>query len=131
MVIKDQIFVIFEPNQTLKIWPYCPSNGASLAIFALNFLSDVFTTTIFALKGNVHVKYEKNLLIMSIYLLFFATLDLIWLRFCPKTTPTLIFFAVFQWNMLGDAINIQNSKDTINPLQLLVEKCQFFHQNYQ
>ena len=39
---------------------------------------------------------------------FFTTLDLIWLKFCPKTTPTLDFSADFQWNMLKDSININN-----------------------
>ena len=34
--------------------------------------------------------------------------DLIWPKFCPRTSPTLIFFAGFQWNMLGDLININN-----------------------
>ena len=28
--------------------------------------------------------------------------------FAPKTTPTLLFFADFQWNMLGHSININN-----------------------
>ena len=32
---------------------------------------------------------------------FFITLDIIWPRFCPKITPNLIFFAGFQWSMLG------------------------------
>ena len=39
---------------------------------------------------------------------FLTTLDLIWLKFCPKTTPTLDFSADFQWNMLKDSININN-----------------------
>ena len=61
-----------------------------------------------ALKCIPRAKYEKNLLIMPISLLFFTTLDLIWLKCFPKTTPILIFFAGFQWNMLGDSININN-----------------------
>ena len=39
---------------------------------------------------------------------FLATLDLTWLKFCPKTTPILDFSADFQWNMLKDSININN-----------------------
>ena len=42
------------------------------------------------------------------FFFFFTTLDLIWLKFCPKTTPTLDFSADFQWNMLKDSININN-----------------------
>ena len=39
---------------------------------------------------------------------YFATLlDLIRPKFCTKTTPTLIFVASFQWNMLP-SININN-----------------------
>ena len=41
-------------------------------------------------------------------------------RITPKTD---IFDAVYPITMLF--------KDTINPLQLLVEKCKFFSQNYQ
>ena len=39
---------------------------------------------------------------------FFTTLDLIWSKFFLKTTPTLISFARFQWNMLGNSIDIKN-----------------------
>ena len=39
---------------------------------------------------------------------FFTTLDLILPKFCAKTTPTLVFFAGFQWNMLEDSINVNN-----------------------
>ena len=63
---------------------------------------------LFALKGTPHVKYEKNLLIVTVPLLFFTTLGLIRPKFCPKTTPTLIFFAGFQGNMLRDSIDINN-----------------------
>ena len=47
---------------------------------------------------------------------FFATLDIIWPKFCPKTTSNLIFFAGFQWSMLGNRINIK--KFNWNPLVL-------------
>ena len=45
---------------------------------------------------------------MPVSLLFFTTLDLIWPKFCPKTTPILGILAGFQWNVLGDSININN-----------------------
>ena len=59
-----------------------------------------------ALKCTPCAKYEKNLLIMPISLLFFTTLDLIWPKFCPKTTPILFFLLLLL--LLGDLININN-----------------------
>ena len=46
----------------------------------------------------------------------FLALDLIQPKFWNKTTPTLIFFAGFQWNMLGNSININNFN--LNPVVL-------------
>ena len=41
-------------------------------------------------------------------LCFFTTLYLIWPNFAPKRQHPLSFFVDFQWNMLGDSININN-----------------------
>ena len=50
----------------------------------------------FALKGIPHVKYEKKPIDNAhFFFIFSTTLGLIWLKFCPKPTPTLIFFAWF------------------------------------
>ena len=50
---------------------------------------------------------KKNLLKCQC-LCFFTTLYLIWPNFAPKREHPLSFFADFQWNMLGDSININN-----------------------
>ena len=76
-----------------------------------------------ALKCIPCAKYEKNPLIMPVSLLFFKTLDLVWSRFCPKTTPNFFsffffFYAGFQWNMLGNSININNFN--CNPIVLKI-----------
>ena len=49
---------------------------------------------IFAFEGIPHVKYEKNIY-NAHFLTFFTTLGLIWLKFCPKSTATLIFLPGF------------------------------------
>ena len=51
---------------------------------------------------------KKKLTDNACFFTFFTTLGLIWPKFCPKTTTTLIFFACFQWNMLRDSIDINN-----------------------
>ena len=43
-----------------------------------------------------------------LFLYFFTTLDIIWPKFCPMTTPNLIFFAGFQSSLLWNSINIKN-----------------------
>ena len=58
---------------------------------------------LFALKGIPQVKYEKTNYNICFFT-FFTTLDQIWPKFFPKTTPTLIFFAGLQKNMLGNSI---------------------------
>ena len=49
----------------------------------------------FALKGIPNVKYEKKAIDNNHFFAFFTTLGLIWPKFCPKATSTLIFFAWF------------------------------------
>ena len=49
----------------------------------------------FALKGIPNVKYEKKAIDNNHFFTFFTTLGLIWPKFYPKATPTLIFFAWF------------------------------------
>ena len=49
-----------------------------------------------ALKGIPHAKNEKKKAIDNAHFFtFFTTSGLIWPKFCPKTTPNLIFFAWF------------------------------------
>ena len=57
---------------------------------------------------------------------FFTTLNLIWPKFCPKTTITLLFLADFQWIMIRDSMNINNllqssssEKKLVRPLKKL------------
>ena len=63
-----------------------------------------------ALKCIPHAKYEKNLLIMPVSLLFFHNIGPNLAQILPQdhTHFILFFFAVFQWNMLGDSIGIKN-----------------------
>ena len=55
---------------------------------------------------------------ITCFFTFFTTLDIIWPKFCPKTTPNLILFASFQWSMLGNSIDIK--KFNWNPVLLAV-----------
>ena len=48
---------------------------------------------------------------------FFATLDLIWPKFCPKITHSLSLFAGLQWNVLRDLIHSINNFNC-NPVVL-------------
>ena len=54
----------------------------------------------FALKGIPDVKYEKKTIDNARSFTFFTTLDLIWPKFYPKTTPTFTFFAWFPMKYL-------------------------------
>ena len=60
---------------------------------------------------------------------FFTTSDLIWPKFCPKTTTTLFLFW-FQWSMLGDLIKAIYIKSFVHS-QLLTSQIFFliFHMN--
>ena len=71
---------------------------------------------LFPLKGIPHVKYEKKRMDNAHFFTFFTRLDLIWPKFCAKTTQNLSFIAGFRWNMLGDSINI--NKLNWNPLAI-------------
>ena len=92
---NNQFFAIFDPNWA-KIWPLGPLNMAFVAIIAINFYAGGFATTTFCFKRYSPNKIQKNLMEILVFLLFFTRLDLIWLKFCPKTTPTLIFCASLQ-----------------------------------
>ena len=74
---------------------------------------------LFTLKGIPHVKYEKNLLIMPFSFTFFTTLGLIWPKFCPKTTPALIFFC---WFLMKYANGIQLMLITLIGIQKFWKK---------
>ena len=52
------------------------------------------------------MKYEKTIQIPAS--LFFHDIGPNFVQILPKTTMTLLFLAVFQWNILGDSININN-----------------------
>ena len=102
-------FLSFLTQIGQKFCPKRPSNVAFLAIFALNFHSSICTTTNFCFKRySSPCKIWKKLIENACFFTFFTTLDLIWPKFCPKATPTLIFFAGFQWNMLRGSIDINN-----------------------
>ena len=63
-------------------------------------------------------------MILPVFFIFFTTLDIIWPKSCPKTTPNLIFFAGFQWSMLGNSINFKNFD--WNPVVLKTSKNYYF-----
>ena len=54
----------------------------------------VLQPVLFALKGIPRVKYEKKPNGNACFFTFFITLDLIWPKFSPMTTPILIFLLV-------------------------------------
>ena len=54
-----------------------------------------------ALKGIPNIKYEKKTIDNTHFFTFFTTLHIIWPKFCPKITPTLIFFCWFQMKCQG------------------------------
>ena len=58
-----------------------------------------------ALKGIPHAKYEEKKLIMPFSLLF-HNIGPNLVQILPRDHTH--FFAIFQWNMLGDSININN-----------------------
>ena len=61
-----------------------------------------------ALKCISHAKYEKNLLIMPVLLLFLHNIRPNLPQILSKDHTHFVFFAGFQWNMLGDSINTNN-----------------------
>ena len=80
-----------------------------LANLAFNFHSGIYITTTFLL---VNVYLMQNMIKNPIeipFSLFFHNIGLTLAQIFPqKTTPTLLFLVDFQWNMLGDTININN-----------------------
>ena len=80
--------------------PKHPSNMIFLAIFALNFHTGVSTTTTFCFNRYSPCKIQKKPIDNDYFFTFFTTLGLIWPR-----SHTLIFFAAFQWGLLGDFQN--------------------------
>ena len=47
-----------------------------------------------ALKGIPHVKYEKKPIDNAHFFTFFTTWDLIWPKFCSKTTTTFLYLLI-------------------------------------
>ena len=78
-----------------------------LPIFALNFHSRVCKTTTFLLKIVPHVKYERNLLIMPVSLLF-HNIGPNFAQILPQDHTHFDFFAGLEYNVLGDSIKINN-----------------------
>ena len=78
------------------------------ALFALNFHSPVCTITVLCFKDIAHAKYGKNLLIIPVFFYFFHNTGLNLGKILPQDHTHFVFFAGFQWNKLGDSININN-----------------------
>ena len=81
--------------------------NSNLVIKDRNYIIINFVT----LRLTNKVKFLKIISFFAMFncfFTFFTTLDVIWPKLCPKTTPSLVFFAGFQWNMLVDSININN-----------------------
>ena len=75
---KNFFFFFFDPTWT----------------HTLNLHSGGFATTTFCFK-RYSTKYEKKPNDNACFFTFFTTLNIIWPKFRPKTTPTLIFFVGF------------------------------------
>ena len=98
---------------------------AFLAIFVFNFHSGLIQTLICVLKGITQAKYFKNLLIMSVSLMFSQH----WTQFGPNFVPRLhLFFCWFPMKMLWDLVNINNfdcstvvvKKKLVQPLKITI-----------
>ena len=79
-----------------------------------------------ASKGIPHAKYEKNLLLMPVSLLFFCNIGPNSVQILNQDHTYLFIFCVFQWNTLVDSINIDNfnwnpivlKKKMVKPIKL-------------
>ena len=76
-----------------------------LANLVFNFHSGFYISTTFLL---VNVYLMQNMKNTSILFFFSQHWTYFGPNFVPRTTPTLLFLADFQRNMLGDTININN-----------------------
>ena len=81
-----------------------------LANLVFNFHSGIYITTTFLLVNVTipHAKYGKTHRNTSFIGFFSQHWTYFGPNFAPKTPPTLLFLADFQWKMLGDTININN-----------------------
>ena len=106
---------------------------AFLAIFALNFHSAVCTTAAssFIMYSPCKIIEKPISIDNASFFTFFQNIDLILPKFCPKTRPTL-FFAGFQWNMLGDSIynsiNFNCNPAVLKKIDKTSKNCQFWVQ---
>ena len=122
-------FLPFLTQIGQKFSPKRPSNVAFLAIFALNFHSSICTTITFCFKRySSPCKIWKKTYWKCQFLYLFHNVRPNLAQILPKGTPTLIFFAGFQWNMLRGSIDINNfnwlesgssEKVLLKPLKLL------------
>ena len=119
MLFLTQIGLRFSPN-LIQIWYF--------SYFALQIPLRYFCNYCFLFLSVFLMQYMKKAYWYCQIFCFFTTLNLIWPKFCPKTTPTFFLFSNFQWNMLGDSININNLcctvqyfwKKLVKPLKISV-----------
>ena len=129
-IIKTEAILL--PSMWLKNWPtkvktskivtFCyfwPKMGKNFILisfkygvsssFSLQFLLKYFYDPYFVLVNVYLMQNIKKSSLKYQFLSFFTILDQILPKFCPKCyTHTSLFLADFQWNMLGDSININN-----------------------
>ena len=79
-----------------------------LANLVFNFYSGIYITTTFLLVNVYLMQNMKKPIEIPVSLFFSQHWTYFGPNFAPKTTRTLLFLADFQWNMLGDKININN-----------------------
>ena len=79
-----------------------------LANIVFNFHSGFSITLTFLLVNVYLMQNMKKPIEISVSLFFSQHWTYFGPNFAPKTTPTLVSLTDFQWNMLGDTININN-----------------------
>ena len=79
-----------------------------LANLVFSLHSDIYVTTTLLLVNVYPMQNMKKLIEIPVSLFFSQHWTYFGPNFAPKATPTLLFLADFQWNMLGDTININN-----------------------
>ena len=87
-----------------------------LANLVFNFHSGIYMTTSFLLVNVYLMQNMKKTIEIPVSLFFLQHWTYFGPNFAPKTTPTLLHLADFQWNILGDTINI--NKLCCNPAVL-------------
>ena len=98
-------FCYFWPNMGKNL-VLIPSKTVFLANLVFKFHPgiSITTTSCFQIYTSCNI-WKKSYWNVSFFA-FFTILDLIWPKFCPKGHTYFPFFDDFQWNMLGDSVNI-------------------------